>query len=109
MFWSLVAPSLVVAAWVIGAGLSVIRAAAAAVGRFPLLVVLVYVADEGPVAHASMGRRRSQERRNNRVIGGCPSYTSVMADEDSCSQRRWTTSKKPGSASGRPRASCALK
>src|SRR5215210_524289 len=35
--------------------LSAIGAAAAAVGCFPLLAVLVYVADEYPAAHADVG------------------------------------------------------
>jgi hypothetical protein len=61
----------VVAAWAIGVGLSAIRAAAARVGGFSLLAVFVYVADEHPAAYASVRRRRSRERRNNRVIGGC--------------------------------------
>jgi hypothetical protein len=39
-----------------GLGLSAIRAAAAAVGRFPLLAVRVYVADEGP-ARAKIGSK----------------------------------------------------
>src|SRR5215211_2135944 len=46
-------------------------APAARVGGFPLLTVLIYVADEHPTAYASVGSRRSRERRNNRVIGGC--------------------------------------
>src|SRR5215210_9136952 len=45
---ALVAPSLVVAAWLIGAGLSAIRATAAPIGGFPLFTVLVHVADEHP-------------------------------------------------------------
>jgi hypothetical protein len=42
--------------------LSAFRAAAAPVGGFSLLAVLVYVADEYPAAHASVGRRRSREK-----------------------------------------------
>jgi hypothetical protein len=37
-----------------GLGLSAIRAASAAVGGFPLLAVLVYVADEHPAVYAGM-------------------------------------------------------
>ena len=39
----------------IGPGLPAIRAAAAAVGGFPLLAVIVYVADEHPAAVARAG------------------------------------------------------
>jgi hypothetical protein len=42
----------VVAAWAIGVGLLAIRAAAAGVGGFSLLAMLVYVADEYPVIEA---------------------------------------------------------
>jgi hypothetical protein len=42
----------VVAAWAIGVGLSAIRAATAPVGGFPLLAVLVYVANEHPAFEA---------------------------------------------------------
>jgi hypothetical protein len=52
-------------------GLWAIHATAAGVGGYSILAVLVYVADESPAAHARVGRRRSQERRNNWVIGGC--------------------------------------
>jgi len=50
-----VGPSLVVAAWAIGVRLSAICAAAASVGGFPLLAVLVYVADEYPAFEATAG------------------------------------------------------
>jgi len=46
---------LLVAAQAIGVGLSAIRAAAAAVGRFPLLAFLVYVADEYPTFETRAG------------------------------------------------------
>ena len=39
----------------IGVGLSAIRAATARVGGFPLLTVLVYVADEYPAVYAGAG------------------------------------------------------
>jgi hypothetical protein len=51
----LVAPSLVVAAKAIGVGLSAICAAAATVGGFSLLAVLVYVADEHLAIEAGAG------------------------------------------------------
>ena len=51
---ALVAPSLVVAAWAIGAELSVIRAEAAAIRDFPLFAVLVHVADEHPAVYAGV-------------------------------------------------------
>ena len=38
-----------------GLELSAIRAAAAGIGRFSLLAVLVYVADEHPAAYARVG------------------------------------------------------
>jgi hypothetical protein len=47
--------SLVLAAWAIGAGLSAIRAAAAQVGGFSLLAVLVSVADEYPAFKTTAG------------------------------------------------------
>jgi hypothetical protein len=43
---------------VIGVELPAIRAAAAPVGGFPLLAVLVYVADEHPAFEAGTGRSR---------------------------------------------------
>ena len=52
---SLVAPSLVVGALAIGVGLSAICAAVATVGGFPLLAVLVYVADKHPAFEATAG------------------------------------------------------
>ena len=67
-----------------GAGLSAIRAAAAAVGGFPLLAVLVYVADEDPAFEAGMGRRRSRgkaKQSGDRNMSLGP-YTLIMADED---------------------------
>jgi hypothetical protein len=51
----LVEASLVLAAWAIGAGLSAIRAAAAQVGGFSLLAVLVSVADEYPAFKTTAG------------------------------------------------------
>jgi len=54
-FGPMVAPSLVVSAWAIGAGLSVIRATAATVRGFSLCAVLVYVADEYPAVYAGVG------------------------------------------------------
>jgi hypothetical protein len=52
-----IAPTLValVAAWLIGVELSTIRATAAPVGRFPLLAIVVYVADEHPAFEATAG------------------------------------------------------
>src|SRR5215210_2696512 len=52
---ALAAPSLMVDAWLIGAGLSAIRATAAPIGGFPLLAVLVHVADEYPAVYAGVG------------------------------------------------------
>ena len=44
----------------VGPWLSAIRAAAAPIGGFPLLAVLVHVADEHPAAYAGVGSQASR-------------------------------------------------
>jgi len=57
-----ITPALVVlvAAGLIGAWLSILRAAAAPIGSFSLLAVIVYVADEYPAAYAGVGAQALQ-------------------------------------------------
>ena len=79
-------------------GLSATPATAASVGGFSLLAVLVYVADEGPAARASVGRRRSREKAKqsgdrNMWLGP---YTSVMADEDTVLEEAMDNLKEAG-------------
>jgi len=72
--------------------------AAAGIGSFPLLTVLIYVADEHPAAYASVGRRRSREKAKqsgdrNMWLGP---YTSVMADEDTVLEEAMDNLKEAG-------------
>src|SRR5215203_6650086 len=54
------------------------------------------------LAHGSIEYGVDQEDQPVRILWSWPTKTPSL-------RRRWTTSRKPDSASGRPRASCALR
>src|SRR5215211_6343905 len=75
-----------------------IRAAAANVGCFSLLAVLVYVAVEDPAIYAGMGRRRSRgkaKQSGDRNMSLGP-YTLIMADEDTVLEEAMDNLKEAG-------------